>query len=279
MPFPKKKLCMRCSGIILFLVVIACICIAGCTQSSATGPLTPAVPVTSPPPADGATPAPATVETAVPTAGATGVPQEVVTIVHQISLVKDVKDSELLFSLQVPVEWTVSTRRIDNPENFVGFMYQTDLVRNNTFYIHTFTNYRSREQNYRDECKRSVPAPNQTVVTINGITFDRFESTASGMTNVTYVMRQSGMNERGYLSVLVFSADTRNRFEVEDYDKVVASFRYYPKDKVSTMPGEEIPRILIFNDEAGNMRSANSRSSSTGASASSSSGGGGCSNR
>jgi hypothetical protein len=135
-------------------------------------------------------------------------------------------------------------------------MYQTDLLTNNTFYIHTFTNYRSREQNYRDDAKRWVPAPNVTVVNINGITFDRFESTANGKTNVTYVMRQTGMNDLGYLSVLAFSADTGNRFAVEDYDKVVSSFRYYAKDKVGTMPGAEVKIILPEPGEGGNMRSA-----------------------
>ena len=268
---------MRCPGIFLFLVIIACIFVAGCTQLSGSSPVTTAVPATSPPSADPPTPVPTAVETIVPTQVPTSETQQVVTIIHQVSLVKDVKDSELLFSLQVPVEWSVSTRRIDNPENFVGFMYQTDLKKNNTFYIHTFTNYKSREQNYRDECRRWSPAPNEAVVTINGITFDRFESTANGRTNVTYVMRQAGMNERGYLSVLIFSADTSNRFEKEDFDKVVASFRYYGTDKVSTMPGEEIVRIIPPPGEGGNMRSA-SGSSSSGVSSSSSSSGG-CSRR
>jgi hypothetical protein len=210
------------------------------------------------------TPVPPAVETAVPPAAATGSPQEIVTIVHQVSLVKDVKDSEHLFSLQVPVEWSVSSYRLENPENFEGFMYQTDLVGNNTFYIHTFSNYRSREQNYRDECLRWSPAPNMTTVTINGLTFERFESTANGKTNVTYVPRKNNVNEYGYLSVLAFTADCSNRFAVEDYDKVVASFRSYGKDFVSTMPGEEITRILPDELEGGGARSA-VRSSSSGA--------------
>jgi len=266
-----RNLSMRYPGIFLLLAVIACILIAGCTLSSGSGPVTPTVPATTAPPVT-------TAEPVDPAPVISSTPQEVVTIVHQVSLVKDVKDSERLFSLQVPVEWSPSTYRIDNPENFIGFMYQTDLRKNNTFYIHTFSNYHSREQNYRDECRRWVPAPNVSVVTINGLTFDRFESTANGTTNVTYVMRQTDMNERGYLSVLAFSANTSNRFEAEDYDKVVASFRYYGKDAVSTTPGEEITFIAPEMGEGGNMRSANSRSSATGASASSSSSGG-CPNR
>lgn len=240
---------MRYPGIFLLLAVIACIFIAGCTQSSGTGTVTTAVPVTTAPPVT-------TAEPVDPAPGITSTPQGVVTIIHQVSLVKDVKDSERLFSLQVPVEWTPYTYRLDNPENFIGFMYQTDLRKNNTFYIHTFSNYQNREQNYRDECKRWIPAPNVSVVTINGLIFDRFESTANGRTNVTYVMRQTDMNERGFLSVLAFSANTSNRFEAEDYDKVVASFRYYGKDVCTAIPGEEIKFLTPDQQEGGNARSA-----------------------
>lgn len=261
------------------MVIIACILIAGCTQSAATGPVTTPVPATSSPLTEPPTPVPTAVETAVPAAAATVTPEEVVTIVHYIPLVKDVKDSQLLYSLQVPVDWNPSIYRLENPENYEGFMYQTDLVKNNTFYIHTYENYRNRDQNYRDDARRWVPAPNETVVTINGITFDRFESTANGKTNVTYVARQVCMNDFGYLSVLSFSVDTSNRFGVEDYDRVVASFRYYNRDKISTMPGTEITRIIPEN-EGGSVRSAsNSGSSSSGSSSSSSSSSGGCRRR
>jgi hypothetical protein len=255
---PKKKLFMRCAGIILFLVVIAFLLIAGCTQVSGAVPVTTTVPVTTPP-------VMTTVETEVPDPVATSAPQEVVTLVHYIPLVKDVKDSEHLFSLQVPVEWSLSTYQLENPENFEGVLYQTDLVRNNTFYIHTFSNYRNRDQNYRDECKLWSPAPNVTVVMINGITFDRFESTANGKTNVTYVARNYCANDFGYLTVLAYTADSSNRFAVEDYDRVVASFRYYSHDQVSTMPGVEITKILPDEGGGGSVRSAvNGGSSSYG---------------
>jgi hypothetical protein len=239
---------MRCPGILLFLVVVASLLTAGCTQVSGTSPGTITAPVTPLPPADPATP--------VPTPVPTSTPREVVTIVHYIPLVKDVKDSEHLFSLQVPADWSVSTYQLENPENFEGVLYQTDLLRNNTFYIHTFTNYRNREQNYRDECKRWIPAPNATIVTIHGITFDRFESTANGKTNVTYVARNYNANDFGYLTVLAYTADASNRFAVEDYDRVVASFRYYSRDKISSMPGVEIPKILPDPSEWGSVRSA-----------------------
>jgi hypothetical protein len=194
----------------------------------------------------------------------------VVTLVHYITLVKDVKDSGHLFSLQVPADWSVSTYQLENPENFEGVLYQTDLVKNNTFYIHTFSNYRNRDQNYRDESKRWVPAPNATVVTINGILFDRFESTANGKTNVTYVSRNYCANDFGYLNVLSYTADASNPFAVEDYDRVVASFRYYNHDEISKMPGEEIKMILPEEGDGGSVRSAVAGGSSSYGSAKSS---------
>jgi hypothetical protein len=247
-------------AIVLMGILVLGIGIAGCTQSSGTGPVTATGPIPSPSP------------TETVTVATTKTPEPVVTVIRYVSRTKDIKDSELLFSLQVPVEWNVSTHRLDNPENFVGFMYQTDLVANNTFYIHTFTDYRSREQNYRDECRRWSPVPNESAVTINGIAFDRFESTADGLTRVAYVSRKTGVNEHGYLSVLAYSTDTSKRFEKEDFEKVIASFRFYSRDDIGTMPGEEIPRIAPPVEEAGNMRSAVGGGSSSAASSS-----GGCS--
>lgn len=253
---PGKKTDLNSAAIILTGILVLGIFSAGCTQSSEAT----------------VTVVPTTAETTVPTTAVTSTPSDAANIVHYISLVRDVKDSELLFSVQVPVEWNVSTHRLGNPENYIGFMYQTDLVANNTFYIHTFTDYRSRDQNYRDECRRWSPAPDISLVTINGITFDRFESTADGRTTVAYISRKTSVNDHGYLSVIAYSTDTSNRFEKEDFEKVVASFRFYSKDDVSTMPGEEIPRIAPPVEEAGNMRSAVSGGSSSVASSS-----GGCS--
>lgn len=205
-------------------------------------------------------------------AAATSAPPQIVTIVHQVSCIKDVRDSELMFALQIPEEWNISTRRLDNPENFVGFLYQTDLVGNNTFYIHTFTDYRERDQNYRDQFREWSPTPEMTTVTINGIIFDRFESTADGKTQVGYVARRAMTNEQGYLSALYFKADNSNRFEKEDFDKVVSSFRYFTRDSADTVPGEEIYKVPSLKEESGNMRSAVGGGSS-GSSGGSSSGG------
>jgi uncharacterized membrane protein YgcG len=80
------------------------------------------------------------------------------------------------------------------------------------------------------------------------------------------------MNEFGYLSVLIFTANTSNRFEKEDYEKVVSSFRYHSSTSVNTIPGEEIPKIAPPVQVGGSVRSAVGGGSS-GSSGGSSSGG------
>lgn len=247
---------MNHGAIPLAIIMIAGILIAGCTQLSGSGTAAPAVPATPVNPSASPAAAPQATGTTGPAAAGTGIVQENASIIRYISQVRDIRDSKLLFSLRVPVEWNVTTYRMENPENFEGSMYQTDLLPNNTFYIQTFTDYRSREQNYRDECRRWVPAPKESVVTINGITFDRFESAADGVTRVAYVARKTSVNDFGYLSVLAFSANTSNRFAAEDYETVVASFRYPGREEIGSLPGDEIPRITPPAGEGGSVRSA-----------------------
>jgi hypothetical protein len=250
---------MKYCAIALMLILVAGIFFAGCTQSSDIGPVTPSVPVTTSPAPEPATP--------LPPAAATSAPQQVVTIVHQVSQLRDIKDQELLFTLQVPVEWSVTTYRLNNADNSEGLVYQTDLVGNNVFSILTYTASRSQDQAYRDRFRKWSPVPAETTVTINEIIYDRFESLSEGKIHVAYVARKGSANERGYASVIIFVADTGNRFEKEDFEKVVSSFRYFSGSVASTIPGTEIARSNPPSESSG---SANSR---TGSSDSGSSGG------
>jgi uncharacterized membrane protein YgcG len=217
---------MKFCAIPLLSIVVFGILLAGCTQSAGTGPVTTVVPAPSPSPAEAVT------------AATTTVPQPVATVIRYISQTKDIKDSGLLFALQVPVEWNVSTyqlMRSDYPD------YRTDLVADKVFSIYTYYLSQNQDQAYRDQFRQWSPAPTETTVTINNITYDRFESTGDGKTNVSYVVRKSSAYEHGYAGVLVFTARDSNRFEKEDFEKVVSSFRYFGGRSASTEPGEEIP--------------------------------------
>ena len=217
-------------SIFLILVVIACIFSAGCAQSRGNNPVTPAVTATG-------VPAPEPTGS-VPAAGATNAPHEVVTIIRYVSPLKDLRDSELLFTLQVPAGWNVSTWRMMNSDTSD---YRTDLMADTVFSVYSYPATRSREQAYRDEFRLWSPAPVETTVTINDIRYDRFESSAGGNTTVAYLADTNNANEHGYASVLIFTARDCNRFEREDFEKVIASFRYFSVRSAGTIPGEEIP--------------------------------------
>jgi hypothetical protein len=162
--------------------------------------------------------------------------------------------------------------------------YRTDLVAGNVFSISTYPITRSREQEYRDQFRQRFPAPVETMVTINGIRYDRFEGRANGNTTVAYIANTNSANERGYASVLAFTARDCNRFEKEDFEKVVSSFRYFSRSSAGTQPGAEIPlydlsgnalcrnvNSLIFNSSDWDTGSISSSTVSSGKSTSGSS--------
>jgi uncharacterized membrane protein YgcG len=243
---------MKKYAIPIIVIVVFGILLAGCTQSAGTGPVTTAAPVPSP--------------TEAVTAATATVPQPVVTVIRYVSQIKDLKDSDLLFALQVPVEWNVSTyqmMRTDTPD------YRTDLAAETKFSIYSFYFSRDRDKAYREQFRQWHPAPEETTVTINDITFDRFESASEGKTNVSYIAHGSSATERGYVSVLVFTARDSNRFEREDFEKVVSSFRYFDGRSAGTEPGEEIPRYdlsgnALSRDAGGSLAGINDGSTADG---------------
>jgi hypothetical protein len=78
------------------------------------------------------------------------------------------------------------------------------------------------------------------MVVIHGITYDRFESSLAGTTNVSYVVRKSSANELGYASVLFFTTKGSNPDELSEFMRVVSSFRYFTGKEADTIPGTEI---------------------------------------
>ena len=216
---------MNRHAVIFVAIVVFGIFLAGCTEPAGTMQVTTAAPIPSP--SGGAL-----------TAAATTAPQPVVTVIRYISQTKDLKDPDLLFALQVPVEWNVSTyqlMRTDTPD------YRTDLAADTVFSVYSYYFSQNKDKAYREQVRQWSPPPIETTVTINGITYDRFESPSAGMTRVSYIMRGSSATERGYVSMLVFTARDSNRFEKEDFEKVVSSFRYFSGKSADTEPGEEIP--------------------------------------
>jgi len=229
---------MKHFGTGILILLLALLLSAGCTQSSPT-PIPQPVTTAAPQPATTLSPL-AETPMAVAT---TSAPQVTVTVIHYIVPMKAWKDTELRMAFEAPQDWTVKTRQLSLPEGSQGLEYQTDLVSNDIFFISTYPISRNQDQAYRDTFRKWDPAPVESTVTINGITFDRFESSKDGKTQVGYVARKISANDIGFASVLVFTADASHPFEKEDFEKVVASFAYFTKDKATTVPGEEIPRV------------------------------------
>ena len=234
---------MQKFAIPIMVIIVLGILLAGCTQPAGTLPVTTADPVPSP--------------TEAVTAATATVPQPVVTVIRYVSRTKEIRDPDLMFTLQVPVEWNVSTYRLmrtDTPD------YRTDLAPGTEFSLYSYHISRNKDTVYREQVRQWSPAPTETTVTINGITCDRFESASAGLTRVSYIIRGSSANERGYAGMLVFTARDSNRFEKEDFEKVVSSFRYFSGRSAGTEPGEVIP----LYDLSGNALSRDAGSSSAG---------------
>jgi hypothetical protein len=151
------------------------------------------------------------------------------------------KDTRLRIAFYVPEDWIVTTRQVLNPEGSGGLVYRTDLLGDNRFYILTYTVSRNEDQDYRNQIRRTwIPTPTETTVVIHGITYDRFESSLAGTTNVSYVVRKSSANELGYASVLSFTTRGSHPDELSEFTRVVSSFRYFTGSEAGNIPGTEI---------------------------------------
>ena len=151
------------------------------------------------------------------------------------------KDTSLRIAFYAPEDWIVSTRQVLKPEGSEGLVYRTDLLGDDRFYILTYAISRNEDQDYRNQIRRTwIPTPTETTVVIHGITYDRFESSLAGTTNISYVVRKASANELGYASVLFFTTRGSRPDELSVFMRVVSSFRYFTRSESASIPGTEI---------------------------------------
>jgi hypothetical protein len=224
------------TGVLILLIVL--IVAAGCTGSSPAPATLPVTTTAIQPPATAAH----LTETS-PVAVKTAAPQVTVTVIHYIVPDKTWKDTGLHMAFSAPETWNVTTRLMNLPEGSQGLVYQTELVSGDVFSIITYPSSLNEDQAYRNTFRTWSPAPAESTVTINGITYDRFESSANGKTRVGYVVQKSSASDIGFASVITYVTDMSRPFEREDFEKVVSSFRYFTTDQAATMTGAEIPRV------------------------------------
>jgi hypothetical protein len=221
----------------IFIILTVLILVSGCTQSS-PAPLPYTTEVVQPV-ATTARPA----ETP-PSPVTTSTPQPVVTIIHYTVPAMAWKESDLHIAFEAPQDWNVTTRILSQPEGASGLVYKTELVPNDVFFITTYPMSFNGDQAYRDEFRTWNPVPFQTVVTINGIHYDRFESSGNGKSHVGYVVQKGSSSDLGFASVLVYTTDDVSRpFDKADFEKVVSSFTYFTSRDAGSVTGEEIPIV------------------------------------
>lgn len=225
---------MKPFGTVILVLLVLIILSAGCTRSSPAPVAPPAAtqPVTPAWTAAGTT-APATI---IP-------PPVTVTLIHYIVPMKAWKDTGLHIAFAAPQDWNVTTHPVSLPEGSRGLVFQTDLVSNDVFFIRTYPISLNDDQAYRTAFRTWDPAPVESTITINGIIFDRFDSSANGRSHVGYVAQKGSANDLGFSSVLVYTTDTSRPFDKEDFEKVVASFSYFTSRNADSVPGQEIPRV------------------------------------
>ena len=160
---------------------------------------------------------------------------------------KTIKDSELWFTMQVPASWEVTTERISNSEGYEGLVYLTylyddpDLSDAHQFYIFTYAITRGQDQAVRTLYRDTwTPLPNESTVTINGITFDRFESRTDSNVKVAYVVRKGSANERGFASVIEYSVNSSGQYRQKDFESFISTFQYKSAKDIKSAAGEEI---------------------------------------
>ena len=225
---------MKIFTFLCFLIVLTIVCSSGCTRPM------------SPPSSNRTMPArttapPLSTSSAVPPSSTIVTPQEVMVTLGPL---KTIKDSELWFTLQVPESWEVTTERMSNPEGYAGLVYVTYLYNNpllfNTheFYIITYAISRDWDQAVRDTYRNRKM--NESTVTINGITFDRFESKTDDHVKVAYVVRKGSANERGFASVIEYSLNSSSQYQQKDFESFLLTFRYLRAKEIKSAAGEEI---------------------------------------
>lgn len=228
---------MRTIPVSLILLLIIGLLAAGCSQPASPPPGASTVPPAVP---AGTFAIPATPLHTVPSP--TEIRTGAIPPKSPLPLTKTVKDRELLFSLVVPDSWNMETERLSNPEGYEGLAYRTSVPFDTSFTILTYAITRGQDQDIRNAIRDTwIPKPNETTVTLNSITCDRFETSSGGKTAIAYVVRKASANEKGFASWITCTSTPSGRLSPGDCDAIVRTFRYLSLRDADSVPGELIP--------------------------------------
>ncbi|WAC05302.1 MAG: hypothetical protein OS112_01350 [Methanoregula sp.] len=157
---------------------------------------------------------------------------------------KILKDSRLWFTVTVPEDWNATSAWEAGGGTWQGLYFYTYLgveefdtnrsiwrINSTKIFIMTYTITRNQDQDYRNYYRGNwVPVPVESTETINGITFDRFESKGQG-TAVAYVGKKTSANGRGYATLIRYFV-SQDECQ-EDIEEVVHTFRYLSSREIA----------------------------------------------
>jgi hypothetical protein len=246
------------------LALIALLFAGGCSQpASQPAPVATPVPtsVTQEPTAP-----PAPVTTAVPTVK-TPVPTPVI---PAVPLPMTIKDTKLLFTIYAPDGFSGRTIRVTKSTGY-SIIYKTTIfnpavirvdgiANDNTgdylqlddaLTIFFYSAALNQDQNLKNLIRDKGVAFNETTVTYNGITYDRFELESdpfSGMTGKTviFVGSKGDANENGYIPEMIYSVTGASTLGQTTLENMVQSFRWYPGKRIDSAPGVETDRPSFY---------------------------------
>jgi hypothetical protein len=207
--------------------------------------------------------------TPVPTTVVTTLIPLPTTTTPPIPLPTSIRDSPLLFTISAPVGYAGTTVRA--PTSDYSILYKTTIFNpaipgangtindNSGNYIEladsltifSYSTSTSVDQNIRNIIRSSGAAFNESVVTLNGVTYTRFEagtdpySGTPGKT-VVFIGNKASANEKGYLPVMIYTITPDSTLSQATYENMVKSFRYYTGRNIGNAAGVETDRPPFY---------------------------------
>jgi hypothetical protein len=254
-----------CLLVFAALGLIALLFAGGCSQPAGQ-PAPVATPVQTLPAISEPTSSPATPATIVP-AIKTPVPT---LVIPAVPLPVTVKDSKLLFTILAPDGYSGRTIRVTKSTGY-SIIYKTTIFNpailriggiaddntgdylqlDDALTIFFYAAALNEDQNIKNLVRDKGVAFNETTVTYNGITYERFElesdpfSGNSGKT-VIFVGSKGDANENGYIPEMIYSVTRASTLGETTLENMVRSFQWYTSRKIDSAPGIETDRPSFY---------------------------------
>jgi hypothetical protein len=179
----------------------------------------------------------ATVNPALPVAAATEALQPA------FAPLKTVKDSDMLFSMQIPEDWNATTANQGFGGDWEGDVNFISFLPDGSFQLVAYAHIASgQDQNIRNYYRANMfGKPAETQVPLGGRTFDRLEVANDSSDYVIYVGGPGAENEKGYDYYFAYVLNRSTSGNHDEYEKIIRSFRILTVRTIGSTPGEEIP--------------------------------------